>query len=295
MPDTAPYRLISSETKPLTPELVAEQLALPASPTERMLSKKRVTFLRGRFDAGLFHPPHWVQALVASQRMRANGMHSATMLSELNGNFPTDMKVHIDLFECKDMDSLAMLFQQFDARQSARTPDDIAGAYQGLRAELNPVGRRVGKLGVEAVAWYRQWVSEKDKILRGDDRYVLFNEQEIHPYLLWIGELFGEGKVPAELALAPVFAAMYATYESDRDAADDFWREVTEDGRDGAEDNFPTNRLAEWLKEVHAGDFEVKPRGLYQGCIYVWNAMREGKTSISSIKCDIKKSLYKVR
>jgi hypothetical protein len=42
-----PFRLVNSETVPLTKELVAEMRALKPSPTERELSPKRVQFLRG--------------------------------------------------------------------------------------------------------------------------------------------------------------------------------------------------------------------------------------------------------
>jgi len=284
---------VSSETKPLTREMVDEQMNLPPSPTERALSQKRVSFLRERFDAGLFHPPHWVQAIVAGKKMRANGMHSSTMLSKLNGSFPDHMKVHLDVFECPDMASLAMLFRQFDARQSARSPTDVAGAYQGLRPELALVGRHIAKLGAEAITWYRQYVAEEDDVPRGDDRYVVFNREQNHPFLQWVGELFGSAKVPPELGKPPVFAALYATFSVDKDAADDFWREVANGGREFSED-YPTTTLAAWLSEAHHKDFEVKPKGMYQGCIYAWNAVRQGKTALGSIKCDVKKALYKV-
>jgi hypothetical protein len=41
------------------------------------------------------------------------------------------------------------------------------------------------------------------------------------------------------------------------------------------------------------GRNELKPASLYQGCIFAWNAFREGKT-ITAIKYDTKKGLYRV-
>jgi hypothetical protein len=38
---------------------------------------------------------------------------------------------------------------------------------------------------------------------------------------------------------------------------------------------------------------ELKPANLYQGCIFAWNAHREGKT-IQTIRFDAKKGLYDV-
>jgi hypothetical protein len=40
-------------------------------------------------------------------------------------------------------------------------------------------------------------------------------------------------------------------------------------------------------------DNGLKPANLYQGCVYAWNAHREGK-AIQSIKHDPKKGLYDV-
>jgi hypothetical protein len=74
------------------------------------------------------------------------------VLSELNGHFPKDLKVHLDTYEVDDNDGLALLFRQFDSRKSGRTPTDVAGAYQGLHEELKDVPRASAKLAVEAIA-----------------------------------------------------------------------------------------------------------------------------------------------
>src|SRR5436309_15077267 len=51
-----------------------------------------------------------------------NGQHSSTMLSGLNGNFPKDLKVHLDTYEVDTPEALAILFRQFDDRKSAAPP-----------------------------------------------------------------------------------------------------------------------------------------------------------------------------
>lgn len=285
-------KLVSSESLPLTRELVEAHLNLPASPTDRLHNEKRVQFLAERHKLGLFHPPHWVRAKVGQKVMRANGYHSATMLHRLDGAFPTGLAVHLDTFECDSMDALAALFRQFDDRRSSRTPADVSGAYQGLRAELCDVPRDVAKVGAEGIAWYRRAVEENDDVPVGDDRYELFNETVNHPFLQWLGELFATD-LPKQLSKPPVIAAMLATFLSDRDAADSFWKEVAADGRE-YEEEWPTTVLATWLQQIRTRDIQVKQRNHYQGCVYAWNAMRDGKTSLGGIKPDIKRKLMRV-
>ena len=290
-PAPARFRLISSDTVPLTKALVDEMQALPPSPTERECSHKRKQFLRDRLNAGLFHPPHWVKAVVEGVTYRANGQHSSRMLAEANGSFPEGLKAHVDVFECDGMDGLALLFRQFDDRQSGRTPADVAGAYQGLEHDLADVPRFIGKLAVEAICWHRRNVKKQESTPNGDDRYVVFHEQQEHAFIKWVGDIF-DGKYPT-LMKPPIFAAIYATYLSDVDAADDFWREIITGGRE-YEDEYPTTVLADWYQRHHDHEFDVKPRQLYQGAIYAWNALRDGKVQIRDIKSDIKKHLMQV-
>ena len=47
------------------------------------------------------------------------------------------------------------------------------------------------------------------------------------------------------------------------------------------------------MAEKRGAKTEVKPANLYQGCVFAWNAYREGK-AISTIRFDTKKGLYPV-
>lgn len=287
------FRLVSSETVPLTADLAREMRQLPPSPTERDLSQKRVQFLRDRLEAGLFHPPHWVKAVVDGVTYRANGQHSSDVLNAANGVFPEGLQAHVDVYECDSMDGLALLFRQYDDRNSARSPLDVSGAYQGLQQDLAEVARAVAKLAAEGICWYRRNVKNQEGTPNGDDRYTLFNEQQEHGFIIWLGNVFAGGKV-ISLMKPEVFAAIYATYQADIDAADDFWTEVVSGGRE-YEEEYPTTVLADWYVRQHNHEFKVKPRGRYQGAIYAWNALRDGKTSIRDIRCDVKKNLMPVK
>jgi hypothetical protein len=285
-------RYVRSETVPLTLELVEEMRTLPPSPTERELNPKRVDHLREKVAAGLFHPPQWVKATVDGVTYRANGQHTSEMLSKLNGEFPTGLSVHIDYFECTSIDGLALLFRQFDDRRSARSPADIAGAYQGLQSDLDQLPRHIAKLGVEGIVWKRRYVDVLP-VPSGDDKYEVFNDQDEHPFLLWLGDVLSI-KTP-EMMSPSIVGAMRATFDADADDADRFWREVARGGPDFDSDDAPSAVLDDWLKRIKEKEFEMKPVQIYQGCIYAWNAIREGKTTLRDIRADIRKGMHRVR
>jgi hypothetical protein len=287
----APFRLIKSETVPLTRELAEEMRTMKPSPTERELSTKRVDYLRDRLRAGVFHPPHWVKAIVKGEEkpVRCNGQHTSDMLSKLNGEFPKGLVAHVDTFECDDISALALLFRQLDPRQSARTADDVSHAYQGLESDLNQVPPHVAKLGVEAIIWHRKRV-EGLAVPRGDDQYTVFHEWEIHPFLIWLSQVLSL-KTP-EMNIGSVVASMYGAFRIDANAANLFWKEVA---RGGEEDESTTASaiLDNWLMKRKQGEIWVSPLEMFQGCGFAWNAFRQNK-EIREIKSDIRKSLIKL-
>jgi hypothetical protein len=88
---------------------------------------------------------------------------------------------------------------------------------------------------------------------------------------------------------------MYGTWVKNEREARKFWVEVARGGEEFAE-NAPSTVLDAWLKamvEKRGAKNELKPANLYQGCVFAWNAHREGK-AIQNIKHDPKKGLYDV-
>src|SRR4051794_32418671 len=90
------FRLINSEVKPLTKEFAEYFRDLEASPTERELNPARLAHLRAKADAGQLITFGWATAKMGDKTVRMNGQHSSNTLCELNGGFPTDLKVHLD-------------------------------------------------------------------------------------------------------------------------------------------------------------------------------------------------------
>jgi hypothetical protein len=286
------FHLIKSEVKDITPALAREFRDLEPSPTERELNPGRIKHLREKAEAGQLVTFHWSAATHGKRRMRMNGQHSSTMLCELNGTFPSGLKVHLDEYEVQSNDDLALLFRQFDDRKSGRSVGDVAGAYQGLWETLREVPKGSAKLAIDGVAWHRRNVVGMP-MPAGDEVYSLFNETGLHSFVRWVGEVFSI-KTP-EMKRAQVVSAMYATFTVNEGDSKTFWGRVAAGGVE-YEDNAPATVLDAWLKSLadkqskNGKGKEVKPAHYYQGCIYAWNAFREDKT-LKDIKYEHKSTL----
>jgi hypothetical protein len=283
----ASFMLLKAEVKPLT-RAVAEQFkGMEPSPTERDLDPARLKHLKGKAEGGHLVTFHWATAKMGGRVLRVNGQHSSNMLCELADPFPEGLQVHLDHYEVDGPDGLALLFRQFDDRKSGRSAADVAGAYQGLCPELANVSKPIAKLGIDGVAWYRRHVLG-NPVASGDQVYELLQEKGLHGFLLWLNDIFSI-KTP-ELKKVQVVSAMYGTFISNEAAARKFWDEVARGGIE-FEDNAPSTILDGWLKAAKEGAADagaLKPGNFYQGCIYGWNAFREGKT-IKTIKFGVEK------
>ena len=290
---TCGFRLIGSETVPMTPELAKAFKEMPGSPTERELNPRRVHHLLKKMEQGLAVPFNWADVVLNGKKYRINGQHSSDMLTQtqLNGAFPKSCIAHIDHYEADDINGLVTAFRQFDDRKSARTPIDVSGAYQNIHDELHEVPRSLGKLAIEGVNWHRGSVEGIDK-LNGDDQYILFNNAEYHPFVVWFAGMLNGSKAP-EVKLVPVVAATLSTFTADEKAATEFWADVRDGGRE-YEEQHPASILYDWLHRFKAGEFSVKQPNLYQGAIYAWNAFRDGKLTIPQIKSDIRRGMHRV-
>lgn len=283
----ATFRLLKSEVKPLTRDLAEAFRTMEPSPTERDLNPSRLKHLREKADAGQLVSFHWARAKMGNKLLRVNGQHSSNMLCDLNGSFPDGLFVHLDEYEVDGPAGLGLLFRQFDDRKSGRSSGDVSGAFQNLEPALQGANKRIAKLAIDGYAWYARTL-EGIPVPSGDAVYSLFNEQRLHPFVLWLNDVFSM-KTP-EMARVPVVAAMYATFIANETEARQFWSQVAAGGKE-YEDNAPSTILDNWLKSAKEGSIKepLKPGEFYQGCIYAWNAYREEK-AIKDIRHDTRKS-----
>jgi hypothetical protein len=283
-----------SGTEPITRELAGKFATMMPSVTERQFSQKRFDFLVERYEAGLFLPCHWASVVLNGEEHRMNGNHSSNLVWKLPDPFPTDLIAHIDQYEAETQEDVVELFRQFDARESARTPLDVAGAYQHAHPELAAIPNAIAKRGIEGIAWYVRWI-EGIPTGKGDDRYKLFRRAEYYDFLQWLATLL-DMKTP-EMRKMEVIAAMYATelVASGNNESHLFWEEVGRGGRQW-EEQHPTTVLDKWLKSCHDGTCgdQMKAAYHYQGCIFAWNAYREDRT-IKDIRFLTTKGIYTPR
>lgn len=267
------WKILSSETRDLTPDLAAEFSGMPASTTERDVSEKRVKHLRETILAGQAIIFDWAKATVLETGavIRINGQHSSRMLAGLNGNFPEGLKVHLSHYEVENKKAAALLFRQIDGRHSARTIDDISGVYQGLEPDLVIVSKKIGRAAIEGAIWYGRKVVG-DPLPMGDDRFDLFSKAELHPYILMAGRVCS---IKTPEFTTPVMGAMYGTFEREPTVAEEFWSSVAKEGEGG--DGDPAATLDAWL--VAAKDADQKPSQweIYRACVVAWNAFRHRK------------------
>lgn len=284
------FHLVKSETVPLTAELVDHFRLMKPSPTEREIDPARIRHLRQKAEAGLLVPFDWASAICEGIEYRMNAQHSSNMLHDLNGQFPIGLKAHVDQYRADTPEDLALLFRQFDDRKSARTTADVSGAYQGLIEGLRHVPRRLAKVALEGVAWYRRTM-EGIPVPAGDELYRLFNDETIHDFIRFSGEVLSI-KTP-ELTSRSVVAAMHGTFMASETGAREFWFQVARGGLE-YEENAPSTVLDNFLRAAADRTNDrmqlLKPAHLYQGCIYAWNAFRDHK-SIKEVRCDPKKGL----
>ena len=289
------FRLLTSEVKDLTEDEVVQFRTYPATSTERELKDGRITHLDQKVEMGLAVTFHWVTAAVKElkdQVRRLNGQHSSIMLQKrmAAGKFPKGLKVFREHYEVDDGNGLALLFRQFDDRASSRQPIDVSGVYQGLHPQLAVVNRKIGKLAIDGYTWYQRNV-EKVPTPIGDDSYSAFNDSGLFPYILWLNDLFAVKS--KEMQFPAIVAAIVGTYMRSEAAARTFWQEVVTLA-DGDDDPTPQNTLSNWLLTIKADKIDrPDPAHLYQGCIYAWNAYRDGR-SIAAINDNIKKNLLTI-
>jgi len=287
-----PFQLISSETKDLTPDLAKEFSTMAGSVSERDLKPKRLAYLKESVLNGMAITFNWATVEIADtgKTIRMNGNHSSNVLSGLDGAFPEGLRVHIDHYRAPSMLDAIQLFRQMDSRMSARTVDDVAGAYQGLHEDLRSTPKDAARKAIDAVAWYRKL--EGVPVPSGDDHFDLFNQAELHPFVQMVGRILSK-KTPE--FTTPVLGAMFGTHEKEPRESESFWTDVSKQGGQ-YEPGHPTVVLDQWLSHGEGPNgAALKPREIYRGCVIAWNAFRRGRSLPTTEKpfgqFDSKKSL----
>jgi len=282
-------RLVQSKTVELTGEVVSQFADMTPSIVERPLDEGRVDYLANRLSEGNAIPFIWSYVTHNGIDYRMNGQHSSIMLDRLNGNLPAGLIAHIDQYEVDTEAEMVNIFRQYDARKSGRTPMDVTNAYASVVPELNGIARDILKLGAEGINWARSTV-DRLPAKKADDRYEELMKSQNLTFLQWLGSIFSI-KTP-EMREQPIVAAMYKTYFVDIEKANEFWSSVARGGDEYNEQD-PARAIDNWFRLMKAdkNKMGVRPAGVYQACIFAWNAFVDGKPVIK-IAHDTKKGLH---
>jgi hypothetical protein len=252
--------------------------AIAASPVEREFDNKWALDLKNRVLEGQAITFVWAVADMPDaggfRTLRVNGQHSSWCLDELlkEEKLPSGLAIHLDTYSVADEAGAVQLFRQFDARKSARSKEDISGAYQCFQEALRECSRSVLKTAVEGLTWFRREVQELP-VKSGDDIYTLFDEKRLHPFFLMSDHVLANGK-SNELKRVPIMAAAYGTWLDDAKQATEFWQYVAA-GTNRVEEDAATDldveilRIREVKEKVSAGE-------MYAKCHKAWHAYNNG-------------------
>jgi hypothetical protein len=264
--------------------------AIDQTPVEREFDLKWALDLKARVLDGKAITFMWAVADMPSSgklvRLRVNGQHSSWALSELlgEGNLPDGLAVHLDTYSVADQDGAVQLFRQFDARKSARSKEDVSGAYQCFQPALKDCKRSVLKAAAEGVIWYRREVQEKP-VPSGDDIYRLFNEERLHPFFQLVDGVLRDGK-SNEIKRVPVLALAYGTWLDDASQAGEFWRLAALGSKRSEED--AASDLDNELIRIRTEKERVSAGDLYAKCAKAWDAFNN-HVRVTSWKVNTKK------
>lgn len=252
--------------------------AISATPVEREFDVKWALDLKARVLAGQALTFIWAVADMPSAgglvRLRVNGQHSSWALDELlkAEQLPDNLAIHLDTYTVANEDGAVMLFRQFDARKSARSKEDVSGAYQCFQPELRECLRGILKVAAEGVTWYRrEWA--RVAVPSGDDVYSIFGEKRLHPFFLMVNDVLKDGK-SNELKRVPIMATIFGTVLDDAKAAAEFWRLVALGGKRNEED--AAVDLSNELIRIREDKEKVSAHDLAAKCVKAWDAYSNG-------------------
>jgi len=259
----------------LTLDVAKRHAQLPQIKGDRNLTLGHVQALRDVYDKGLFHTPTWAVVYCKENGVtyRFNGKHSSHMLCELNGSFPTKMKVMIIYFECDHVSELPVCFDQFDKRWSVRSPADSMNVHKSLHAELHDVSKTNAQNAVQGIAWYVRNVAET--VLSVEEQ-----SQLVHQYPSFIAT-YAPLISTNRMKRTGVIAAMFGIWMVNgyQEKIIEFWRMVRDQTHEDVKNGSRTLGKFLELAQYNVDPSTRKnwdPRAFYFKCVHAWNAYVQG-------------------
>lgn len=249
---------------------------------DKPLRQKQVDSLYAALEGDAFAPSNtWAVAdcLADGQCYRVNGKHSSTAIVRFAEDYPERPlpTVQFQEYECDTIEDVVSLYETFDRLDAAKRAPDIIGEYQAAHPKLKTIPNKIVTEALSALSWleYGDDFTKKGTI---KERFVLVKEKA--EFCKWLHELKTGKKGRNLISRLGVTAAIYLTWEADKDEAAKFWQLVMD--ATGTLPRKGDRKLNVFLmKTVTGGN---KARGQDQAsthkfaacCLHGWNAWRRG-------------------
>lgn len=266
------------QARPITAELARKFASMEPAPGDRLLSHKRRKSIETWLSSGTFKTAQWAVAYCDGKAYRVNGQHSSTVLASMNGTMPKGLVAVVEEYDCDTLDDVARLYATFDSRSSMRTTGDINRSFHAVTPALAEVPSRVANCcitGISFALWENTYTTHP-----AEERAALMESNS--DFIVWV-YLVLSGADSKHMLRGPVVAAMYRTYNSNRDLAEKFWTLVRD--ASGLKPTLPDRVLNKYLLVTRGcgarsggvtGIECVTQREMYVKCLHAWNAWRSG-------------------
>lgn len=276
------WKLVRKPTTMLATKEMADKFAtMDAAPQDRALSERRLEVYEKIIREGGFRPVSWAYTTCGETNgtYRVNGKHTSVLLSRLPDT--PELYVVIEQYHCDTLEDVARLYATYDSKMMMRTVGDINRMFASCVPELSQVHHRTVNLVISGVA-YSQHQQEYIRIPPAERAEAIITQKE---FALWLHELLGGGhqetKGHGHLRRMPVVAAMFLTWQKDKEQAMTFWSAVRDET--GPEPDLPDRRLSRFLLTHGPANhkttdrpsrYRVSDREFFVKSIHSWNAWR---------------------
>lgn len=273
-----PARIISEASSIKTMEAISNERKFKAVRYDRL--KKAVT-------KGMIRPFDWAVADLNGRKIRINGQHSSQLLSNLadEGSLPNKLFVVKTTYACEEEKDVADLWATYDAKDSARTFQEIGDAFGGTDEHTKHIPSNIRNMMISAYGLdvfgfgYGKGSSANDRAA------ILLDNAEEASYIY---ENFLRPSQGTHLRKGAVVCAIIKTTRRNTPDAEKFWLEVRD--ASNPDTNAPTRVLERFLRSARivAGNGRTlggnatkgtNPREVLVKCSHAWNAFKRNAST----------------
>jgi hypothetical protein len=233
---------------------------------ERALHAALEKELHDKFLGGLMKHMDWSIAEVFVNgvwiRRRVNGQHSSLVFLNLTDAEWTLVRFPVVIVEtvytCDTLLDMAVLYEQFDPRKSARTREDLMTVHLANEPDLRgQINSYASTRAVQGIAWYQIKVEGYRRPAISSDLGIVHENDEIHAFLKFCGEGgLRLNRKMSEMASKPVLAAMYHTTRQGGEDDQGFWKRVSGGPQSFSDEDSYGYKLAAFLDQARNKQYE---------------------------------------